>query len=406
VSAARRRRRRVAVLGAGIMGCSVALFLARRRWDVVLVDAAPAPMDRASRWNEGKIHLGYLYAADPTLATARSVLPGGLAFRPLVEELIGEPLEGVVTPEDDVFLVHRDSVVDAEAMARYVDRLTKLVRVHPDASSYLADASGAAARALAPSELEAIADERVVRAGFRVPERSVATGWVADRLAGAVRACDEIDLILGTRVRSVERAGAGWRVISTPPREVAADAVVNALWEGRLAVDASAAIAPEPGWSHRHRLALFVRTAAPTDLPSAVVATGPFGDVKNFNGRDLYMSWYGAGLTVEGEELAPPEVPALDAPRREAVREATVRGLAEGLPRVPGIVAEAEDVRVEGGWVFAFGRGRLDDAGSTLHRRDRFGVRELDGYYSVDTGKYSCAPWLARELAARIDASR
>ena len=58
-----------------------------------MFDKAPLPLRGASRWNEGKIHLGYLYAADPSLETARRVLPGGLAFRRLVESLIGCPLE-------------------------------------------------------------------------------------------------------------------------------------------------------------------------------------------------------------------------------------------------------------------------------------------------------------------------
>ena len=48
----------VAVLGAGIMGCSAALCLARRGARVTLLDAAPRPCVGASRWNEGKIHLG------------------------------------------------------------------------------------------------------------------------------------------------------------------------------------------------------------------------------------------------------------------------------------------------------------------------------------------------------------
>ena len=43
----------------------------------------------ASRWNEGKIHLGFLYAADPTLRSARSVLGGGLDFARQVERLTG-----------------------------------------------------------------------------------------------------------------------------------------------------------------------------------------------------------------------------------------------------------------------------------------------------------------------------
>ena len=83
------RRRRVAVLGAGIMGSAVAIELARRGYDATLIDQEPAPMAATSRWNEGKIHLGYLYGGDPTLATARHILPGSLRFAERARELIG-----------------------------------------------------------------------------------------------------------------------------------------------------------------------------------------------------------------------------------------------------------------------------------------------------------------------------
>ena len=107
-------RRRVAVLGAGIMGCSVAIQLARRGFDVTVFDRETAPMAAASRWNEGKIHLGYIYGADPTLDTARHLLTGGLLFADRLRELIDADLNDHVTADDDIYLVHRNSVVGPE----------------------------------------------------------------------------------------------------------------------------------------------------------------------------------------------------------------------------------------------------------------------------------------------------
>jgi hypothetical protein len=56
--------------------------------------------------------------------------------------------------------------------------------------------------------------------------------------------------------------------------------------------------------------------------------------------------------------------------------------------------------------VFARGRGSIGDPRSPLHRRDRFGVERAGSYFSVDTGKYSTAPWLAEQLAREIMGSR
>ena len=72
------------------------------------------------------------------------------------------------------------------------------------------------------------------------------------------------------------------------------------------------------------------------------------------------------------------------------------------MPSVTALQSCIEDVRLEGGWVYAAGQGSLADPRSTLHRRDRIGITRAGSYFSVDTGKYSIAPWLAREVAALI----
>lgn len=401
--------KRVAVLGAGIMGSSVALELARRGCRVVLVDSAEAPFSGASRWNEGKIHLGYLYAADPSLSTARHLLPGGVAFVDDVGELVGCDLQPAISAQDDLYLVHRDSVVDAETTCARFEAMSALVRACPGSDRYPGDASRARSRALSPAELGRLVDTRSIQAGFRVPERSISTRWVADRYIEALRAAPRIELAMATRVLGVgpvpTAARERWRLDTDVPVDGTFDAVVNALWSGRLAVDASLGLQPQPGWSHRFRLSLFVRTHRPMEAHSMVVATGPFGDIKNYNGRDFYLSWYPAGLLVEGLAVPPPELPLLGDADRLHIADAIRAGLGALIPVTHEILEQAESVQVEGGWVFAQGQGSLADPAASLHRRDRFGVIERGTYFSVDTGKYSIAPWLARQIAVRLTGS-
>ena len=144
---------------------------------------------------------------------------------------------------------------------------------------------------------------------------------------------------------------------------------------------------------------MFLRTTRPVEVPSTVVATGPFGDAKNYNGRDLYLSWYATGLLAEGHGAAPPAPPALDDAMRAQLADDVLTRLGAVLPWVASLPSITETRRVEGGWVYAEGRGPLDDARSTLHRRDRVGIRREGQYVSVDTGQYSIAPWLAHTIA-------
>lgn len=393
-------RRRVAVLGAGIMGSSLALLLARRGTDVVLVDRAAAPLEGSSRWNEGKIHLGYLYGADPTLATVRHLLPGGLRFAPLVSELVGEDVATHATVSDDVYLVHRRSVTDADTLRGRFAAVTELVRSHPDADAYLTALSDAGTTELRPRELDALSTDEVV-AGFRVPERSVDTRWVADRLAAAVAAESRITSRMDTTVtgvRPVAGVDGAWQVTGDPDLDERVDVVLNALWDGRLVVDEVAGLRPDYTWTHRYRRCLFVRTRRAVEVPSAIAAVGPFGDIKNFGNRDFYLSWYPAGLVAQGEAVAPPRPSPMTAVEEADFVSAVRTGLESILPAAGHVLDEADEVLVRGGYVFARGTGSIGDRRSTLHRRDRYGVERTGSYYSIDTGKYSTAPWTAEAL--------
>jgi FAD dependent oxidoreductase len=394
----------VAVLGAGIMGGATALFLARRGARVTLFDAADQPFAGASRWNEGKVHLGYLYSADPSLETARRVLPGGLAFKVLTEELIGCSLDQAVTSRDDTYLVHRDSVVGAEATERYFAAMTALAMSHENGSSYFVPVT--AARRLSQSELNADYETAQIVAGFRVPERSVSTLWVADRFVDALAAEPRIEQRMRTLVRGVR----GSTDALASPLFVETDAgtegpftyIVNALWEGRLAIDAGLGLPLPTIWSHRFRLSAFLRALHPVAVPNTVISTGPFGDVKSYNGKDFYLSWYLTGLVAEGTAVKPPQPPCLEQKDQTRIIGEIIDQLGRVVRSVLALRTCTEKVRLGGGWVYAAGRGSLADPTSTLHRRDRIGITHAGSYISVDTGKYSIAPWLAREIAGLI----
>lgn len=395
---------RVAVLGAGIMGVCTALNLARRGFSVVIFDADRTPLQGASRWNEGKIHLGYLYAADPSLRTMRQVIDGGLTFAPLIRDLLGTDLDDI-TEDDDLYLVHRNSVAAPDQMESYFRSVSQSIREHPSARYYLADASSAEAIRLTPSELAAISDTPLIVAGFRTPERSLSTIAVADKLTAALRSEPGIELRLGQFVESALPADSDdgpWRISCTSHVEDTFDWVINALWHGRIAVDAKLGLAPAEPWSHRYRVSAFVRSAARVAIPSAVIAVGPFGDIKNYNGRDFYVSWYDAGLLAEAQSIEPPRAPSLDALSKERITAGIREGLAPFFPHLGDLFREADSVRIEGGYVFAAGHGSLADRSASIHRRDRFGIASRGRYLSVDTGKYSSAPLLAVEIAKAL----
>lgn len=394
---------RIAILGAGIMGSSLALFLARKGADVTLFDKAKEPFSAASRWNEGKIHLGYLYAADPSLRTAEHVMPGGLKFRPLVEELLETSIEPAITQENDIYLCHRNSVVKPEAMESYMQQVTQKLHTHPDMAQYLTNSLNGQLKHLNKNELAKVSDSSDIITGFSVPEYSVITTWIADRFVEAIHAEKRIKLQMKTKIEAISSSSGSsegpWDIHTSVGMFASYDYVINALWQGRMAIDQTVGLQPSGVWTNRFRQSLFVRTSELVHTPCAIIATGPFGDIKNYNGRDFYLSWYPDGLRVESSDISPPELDSLNMPNYDFLSNSIFNHLQAYLPWAERIRECAERISVEGGWVFAAGSGQLSDPSSSLHKRSDYGIFRQGSYLSIDTGKYSTAPLLAKSLA-------
>lgn len=110
----------VGVLGGGLQGCCTALALAERKVRVTLFDKNDALLSRAAAANEGKIHLGYMYAGDPTLSTAKTMMAGALSFAPFLERYLGRPAGSFSVSVPATYIVHRDSQQNAEDCCAYL----------------------------------------------------------------------------------------------------------------------------------------------------------------------------------------------------------------------------------------------------------------------------------------------
>ena len=145
---------RVGVLGGGLQGCCIALALADRGVSVTLFDKNDALLSRAAVANEGKIHLGYMYAGDPTLATAKTMMTGALSFAPFLERHLGLPAQSFAVSVPAIYVVHRDSQHSPENVCGYLDAVHRLIKEAADGRmrAYFGKDIGASLRPLSATE--------------------------------------------------------------------------------------------------------------------------------------------------------------------------------------------------------------------------------------------------------------
>lgn len=397
------------MLGAGIQGTCAALALRSAGWSVTVLDQSASPLQRTSLRGEGKLHLGYVYANDPGGATAALLLDGALAFADLLDRWLPEPLPWA-TLRSEPFLY---GVLDDTMVA--TDRLTEH---YANVDAALAARLSAGARYAGLRELDparpldhasgAGFGERVIQV-FRTSEIALRPADLRQHLVHGLCAQD-VPFRGGVTVHGVDRRADGFLVACTDSAgascEWRADVVVNCLWYGRLAIDATVGARPTRPWSYRLKYGIHGQVpTGSTPPPSVTFVLGPFGDVVLYPGGRVYVSWYPECMADWSSDLNVPKEwsDAIAGDDAQARLDAIVRRSFDALaPLVPAIRSVVVD-HVAAGVIVAWGDSDIDDPESELHRRDGIGVHDHDGYVSIDTGKLTTAPLFADRLATLLD---
>ena len=408
-----RSRHEVLILGAGLTGVSIALELSHRGIASTLIERDPLAVHRASLRNEGKIHLGLIYANDPSLTTALRQLEGALSFRALISRWLVSD-EWLARSAPFHYLVARSSILGPERLAEHyaaVERHCRALLADPG-RDYLGARPGRLTRRLEDAEIERFFDRDHFVAGFATEECAVDTDRLAFALRVAVGRDARIRFMPSHQVRAVEPRGDSFLVAGDGPvGSFAATAthLVNATWEQRVGFDRQLWLAPPAHLLHRLKFRVIARL--PEHLraaPSVTMVLGRYGDLVVRSNGTAYLSWYPVAMRGWSEELVPPSFwdafcrGEVDADLRAEIVAAVLSGMNAWCPGL----AACEPICVDAGVVVAIGATDVDDRSSELHDRSRIGVFSRGRYHSVDPGKLTTAPLFAIEAADRIERER
>jgi glycine/D-amino acid oxidase-like deaminating enzyme len=401
---------RVGVLGGGLQGCCTAIALAARKAKVTLFDKNHTLLSRAAIANEGKIHLGYMYAGDPTLSTAKTMMAGALAFAPFLERYLSRRADSFLVSVPATYIVHRDSQRGAEDVCAYLTTVHRLVNEAADGrrQAYFGRDLSAPLRPWSAAEKAIEFDPESTLAAVSTPE--IAINPVA--LARILRECIADDPLIEVRCgRTLLGAEAERDLIRVSTdghgghSRDSFDYVVNALWEGRLKLNEALGFRANRPWLHRLKYGVSFRL--PPGLrppPSATFVLGPFGEVVTYGDGLIYLTWYPECLRAISTDLTPPDWDTHPPePLRSHIIRGTLRALSAIVPSLGDLDADSlPEAGVKGGAIVAWGKTDIYDPASELHRRFEIGVTSEGRFHSVDPGKLTMAPYFAEICAERI----
>lgn len=392
-----RERVSIGVLGAGLQGAGVALELASRGIRTDLYDREPHPMMRASVWNEGKVHLGFVYAKDAPDRTAALMLSGAFEFWPRLGRWID--LDASLLSDPFFYAVRPDSMLSAEEVETHFEHVAeRFLKERANTGwDYLGVRHDHVFRRVGPERARRLFPGAT--GVFETAERSVDTHEVARRIRAAIRQSEPVSFIT-SRVDRVDRNVDGSFTVHHTAGSSRYDQVVNALWSDRLRIDRQLGIGHDRQWLHREKVAIHLPAGtASRALPSVTFVLGAYGDVVRFRSGRAYLSWYPACLVGSSSEVVPP-LWSLSDEQKRTILERSISTLSDLVPAVTGL--DVSEARLEGGAVFGWGKTDITDPASELHERFDIGVHSYDGYHSIDTGKYTTAPKFAVEAAERV----
>ena len=122
------------------------------------------------------------------------------------------------------------------------------------------------------------------------------------------------------------------------------------------------------------------------------------------HGDEIYLQWYPEARQGWSTDLAPPE--QWDKIGSERIMEERLQQIGvpvrDGLSQIVPELHDCELLWADAGTIFSWGETDVDQPDSEFHERYRIGVDsyhgELEGYYSIDTGKFTSGPLFAEHL--------
>jgi glycine/D-amino acid oxidase-like deaminating enzyme len=402
-----RKPKRIAILGAGIQGCLLALMFRKHGFDVTLIDKAGDIMARTSTAGEGRIHMGLEYSNDPGMGTATLMLHSAMRFASYTEYLVGRPVDwkGLRSERLTCLLPHT-SHVSPEEFEAYGERLSQIyesILLEDPSLTYLGEQPPRILldRVEVPSSVNA----SFINAAYKSIEVCIFASELREVIRKAL-ARAQIKIVFDRTVTGVRRQpseyGLGKLLVQTDIGSTHYDVVVNALWEGRATIDRALGLDHNVE-TESYRVKANVRLPnipnIHLEIPSVSIMNGPFGDFVRYGpDNQVYFAWHPVSPAVITRNVS--DVVGMfeghvasDFPL--GYEQQIIDGHRRAFEMIfPGYdTSFFNEASVSVGYVVANGLTDIDDKSSSLHQRAHPPILCEDGYISVKTQKLTNAPY-------------
>ena len=387
------------VLGGGIQGCCIALMLRKHGYDVKIVDKSNDIINRASLNQEGKIHLGFIYGLDASLKTGKKLLLDALYFAPYLEYLLGKKVNWEKLKSTNFnYLVAKDSMLSPDEVETYFQTLQTIYRqyLEDENLTYLGKKPNTIFKKIS---LPPQVNPDFFEACFATEEVAIHHKSIKEIIKTKIQS-ENISLCLNQYVTSAKRTTNGFMVETHSEddgiQHLESDVVFNCLWEGRMILDKQMGMQVEKGYNLRLKYGIIAKPLkSDRRLPSFSVIQGPYGDFVNFHqSKETYFCWYPSSMKgmVIDQSIPTSWDEACDGKIPQTVRQKLVNENFKHFKRLIPTLSDFQVLSIKAGVIVAKGHHDIHHMDSKLHERNESPITQSDGYFSINTSKYTSAP--------------
>jgi len=392
------RSESVGILGGGMQGCCMALLFKKLGFKVTIIDQAQSLISRASSNQEGKIHMGFIYANDNSCKTGFKLLNDCLHFTFCLEDLIDSTVQWeTLKSKKFIYLVPHDSICSVDHLKHYFSKLQEkyesILNSEPHLS-YLGQTPEIISYSIpVPNYI----DTSNFQYCFQTEEVSVSQAILREIMLNKL-AKKEINVILNTKVIGIRKQAAYHYQVTTSNGDQSFDFLVNCLWENQHILDGHLGMNQKPGTNLRLKFGItssYIHECA--DIPSISMVTGLYGDFVNFPNADdpkMYFSWYPVsrhGMVVD--QAIPQEWDQIcKGICANQLYQYQIDNQLTAYQKLFSKDFNFIEPKLIPGIIVARGSKDIDDQQSELHQRSENPVFYSEGYFSISTGKFTSIP--------------
>jgi hypothetical protein len=387
------------IMGAGIQGCCIALLLSKYYKNITIIEQEENIMSKSSAAQEGRVHLGFLYANDKSMKTGYKMLNDALNFSNYIEYLLDEKLDwNTIKSKKYLYLNEINSLLSEKEVDEYFEKLETKYHELISTNKSLNYLGQKPKTLYTKIKIPDYLNKDMFNVCYSTEEVGIVQNILRDKINKKLIE-KNINIFFREQIVQLQKQNNKF-MIETNKNKYIFDNVVNCLWENKHKFDTQINYLHEININIRLKCGVVSECIDSLKGYSSInIINGPYGDFGNFSNHNfMYFTWYPVSVIKmiidDNNQHDSNELYKINSKLDDIEFKKQIEGHEKIFSKIFNIKnLSFVNPKVSCNAVVASGINDIKYKDSYLHNRFNDPIFYDNNYYSIQTGKYTSAPY-------------